>query len=124
MNKRLIFPTLMFVLAGASFLFGGWQYLQSRSTQLASQKRMAFIITSIEKSSLAKAKKQELYATIMEGLPAAPAVFGIDFSGSFASVGVGDSCDSDGQRSICGTLKAEKTDAILMTAVCGTCNPN
>jgi hypothetical protein len=124
MEKRLIFPTVMFVLAGASFLFGGWQYLQAQSAQAASQKRMAFIVTSIEKSSLATARKQELYAVIMKGLPAAPGVLGLDFSGSFASNSAGDSCTSDGQRTICSALMSEHADAAVIINVCGTCHPN
>ena len=124
MEIRLIFPTLMFALAGVSFLFGGWQFFQARATQTASQRRMAFIVTSIEKSSLASAKKQELYAVIMKGLPAAPRILGLDFSGSFASTGAGDSCTSDGQRAICSALKSQNTDTNVMNAVCGACNPN
>lgn len=122
-EKRAIFPAVMFTLAGVSFIFGGWQYLQSRSVQAASQKRMAFMITTIEKSDVTKQKKQELYATIMQGLPPAPAVLGLDFSGSFASVGTGDSCDSDGQRTVCRALKADNADAVTMMNVCGSCNP-
>jgi hypothetical protein len=123
MEKRAIFPAVMFLLSGASFLFGGWQYVQSRSVQAASQKRMAFIVTTIEKSDVTRAKKQELYASIMQGLPPAPGVFSLDFSGSFASVNTGDSCTSEGQRSVCRALKDENTDASTMTAVCGACNP-
>lgn len=123
-EKRAIFPVVMFLLAGASFLFGGWQYLQSRSVQAASQSRMAFIVTTIEKSDVSRVKKQELYASIMQGLPPAPGVFGLDFSGSFASVGMGDSCSNDGQRAVCRALKAENTDTAIYSAVCGACNPN
>lgn len=123
MEKRAIFPSVMFMLAAVSFLFGGWQYLQTRSVQAASQKRTAFIIMSIEKSNLSTARKQELYATIMSGLPAAPAVFGIDVAGSFAGVSTGDSCTSVGQRTICGALKAEGADGVTMKAVCGACDP-
>ncbi len=123
MEKRAIFPAIMFILAGASFLFGGWQYLQSRAVQAASQKRMAFMITTIEKSDVTRVKKQELYAAIMQGLPLTPAMFGIDISGSFASVDTGDSCTSDGQRTICRALKTGQADATTMINVCGSCNP-
>lgn len=123
-EKRAIFPAVMFFLAGASFLFGGWQYLQSRSVQVTSQKRIAFMITTIEKSDVPRTKKQELYATIMRGLPPAPGVFGLDFSGSFASIDAGDSCTGDGQRTVCRALKAENTDTATYSAVCGACNPN
>ncbi len=122
-EKRAIFPAVMFFLAGASFLFGGWQYLQSRSVQAASQKRMAFMITTIEKSDVTRVKKQELYAAIMQGLPPAPAVLGLDFSGSFANVSTGDSCTSDGQWAVCRALKESQADAVTMANVCGSCNP-
>lgn len=123
MEKRAIFPLVMFLLAGVSFAFGAWQYFQSRSVASASEKRMAYIVTTIEKSSVPRAKKQELYASIMQGLPPVPGVLGLDFSGSFASVDTGDSCTSDGQRAVCRALKAEKTDSDTLAAVCGICNP-
>ncbi len=123
MNPRLIFPTLMFVLAGASFAFGGWQYFQARAVAAAAQQRMAFIATTIQRSGLAATAKKELFASIMNGLPAAPGVFSLDFSGSFASQQSGDSCTSVGQRAICQALKSAATDPATMTAICGTCNP-
>ena len=124
MEKRIIFPALMFALAAASFLFGGWQYLSARSTQAGAQARMAYMITSIEKSSITNAKKQEIYASIMQGLPPVPGVFGIDFSGSFASTDAGDSCTSDGRRAVCRALEAERIDTTIVTAVCGACSPH
>lgn len=123
MEKRAIFPLIMFLLAGASFAFGGWQYFYSRTVQSAAQKRMAFIVTTIEKSGESRVMKQELYASIMQGLPPVPAVLGLDFSGSFASVDTGDACTSDGQRAVCLALKEEKTESAVFTAVCGACNP-
>ncbi len=122
MEKRALFPAVMFLLAGASFLFSGWQYLQSRSVQAASQNRMAFMITTIEKSDITRTKKQELYASIMQGLPSAPGILGLDFSGSFASEDKGDSCSSEGQRVICRALQ-QKGDSATMMAVCGKCIP-
>lgn len=113
----------MFALAGASFVFGGWQYLQARSVASAAQERMAFMVTTIQKSNLAQAQKKDLYTTIMRDLPSAPAVFSLDFSDSFASQDTGDSCTSDGQRTICLSLQAAQTDRATMTAICGTCNP-
>lgn len=112
----------MFVLAGASFAFGGWQYLQARNVQSASQQRMAFMMTAIQKSGIATAQKKELYASIMRGLPPAPGIFSLDLSNSFASTTVGDSCTSDGQRAICASLKLYG-DAATRTAVCGACDP-
>ena len=116
MNPRAIFPLTMFVLAAISFVFGG------RAVASASQQRMAFIVTTIQKNTgIAAAKKKELYASIMQGLPSSPGIFSLDFSGSFASQG-GDSCTSDGQRAICTALKAN-SDAGTFASVCGTCNP-
>lgn len=123
MEKRAIFPILMFSLAAASFIFGGWQYFQARTVQASAQKRMAYIITTIEDSPVSRTQKQELYATIMEGLPAAPGVFSLDVSGSFASPADGDLCTSDGQRAVCRALKSERSSAEVYGAVCGVCNP-
>lgn len=122
MNPRIIFPTLMFILAGASFAFGGWQYVQARMVEAAAQKQVAFIATTIQDSSIAQAKKKELFASIMSGLPPSANVFRLDFSGSFASPG-GDSCASDGQRAVCKALNSVQTDSATMTLICGACNP-
>lgn len=123
MERRLIFPTLMFVLAGASFAFGIWQYIYASRVQASSAQRMAFIVKTIQSSNIAQANKKSLYASIFEGLPSAPSLFGIDFSGSFASQNVSDSCLNDGQRAICRALVKDDTDARTMTAVCGNCQP-
>lgn len=123
MEKRAIFPILMFSLAAASFVFGGWQYISARALQASAQKRMAYIITTIEQSPVSRNQKQELYASIMNGLPAAPGVFSLDVSGSFASPAGGDSCESEGQRSVCRALKAESSPASVFASVCGVCNP-
>lgn len=123
MEKRLLFPVVMFLFAGASFAFGGWQYLQARATRQASQQRMAFMLTAIENSAVGRMQKQQLYASIMAGLPAAPSVLGIDFSGSFASPTGGDTCINDGQRAVCRALRAEHAGADVLDAVCGSCDP-
>lgn len=112
----------MFVLAAASFAFGGWQYVQARMVEAAAQKQVAFIAATIQDSSIAQAKKKELFASIMSGLPPSANVFRLDFSGSFASP-VGDSCASSGQRAICKALKSAQTDSATMTLICGACNP-
>lgn len=112
----------MFILAAASFAFGGWQYVQARLVEAAAQKQMAFIATTIQDSTLASAKKKELFASIMQGLPPSASVFRLDFSGSFASPG-GDSCASEGQRTVCRALTSVETDAATMTRICGACNP-
>jgi hypothetical protein len=123
MDKREIFPTIMFVLAGAAFLFGGLQYFQASALQSAAQKRMAFIMTSIEKSPIGVSQKKQLYASIAEGLPSSPGLFSIDFSGSFASPVGEDACVNEGQRAICRALILEQSDASVITAVCGACSP-
>ena len=118
-----MFPILMFTLAGASFVFGGWQYFQTRSVQASAQQRMAFIITTIEESSASRVEKQQLYASIMNGLPTAPGIFSLDVSGSFASPAGGDFCDSEGERSVCRALLREGAEPVVYDAVCGTCTP-
>lgn len=123
MEKRAIFPAIMFTLSAASFLFGGWQYVQSRSIAAAAQKRMAYIISTIEQSPVNRNQKQELYASIMNGLPAAPGIFSLDVSGSFASPVGGDACTNDGQRAVCRALTEERVASAIYTSVCGTCNP-
>lgn len=123
MEKRAIFPGIMFTLALASFAFGTWQYFFAQSVQASATQRMAYIITTIDHSSVAVPKKQELYASIMGGLPVAPKGLGLDFSGSFASQMVPDQCVSDGQRAVCQALKTEHTDEVTIRGVCGVCNP-
>lgn len=122
-EKRAIFPIIMFTMAGISFAFGIGQYVYARSVRTASAERMAYIMTSIERSDVGRANKQELYASIMTGLPKAPSLFGIDVSGSFASQGVDDHCTSDGQRTICKALSDQATDVSTMNAICGVCRP-
>ena len=122
MEKRAIFPVIMFVMAGASFLFGTWQFLQARAIAEASQKRLAFVVTTIEQSPVGRSQKNELYASIMNGLPSAPGLFSLDISGSFASPAGGDGCTSEGQRTVCRALTGNATDTVR-TAVCGVCNP-
>lgn len=123
MNPRSIFPGIMFVLAAMSFAFGIWQYVYAIAVQATAGARMAYIMTTIDHSSVASSKKQELYASIMDGLPKAPSKFGIDVSGSFASQGPVDACVSDGQRAVCRALISEKTNATTVSNICGVCNP-
>lgn len=124
MEKRIIFPAIMFVTAGASFAFGTWQYLYAQRVQTASAARTAYIIRTIDRSDLATAKKkQDLYVSIFRGLPPSATLFGIDVSGSFASQGTGDNCTSDGQRAVCRALKADAADGVTTANVCGACNP-
>ena len=123
MQLRAVFPVVMFITAGLSFSFGVWQYVYARSVQASATQRMAYMMTTIERSDVTRMKKDELYASIMGNLPAGPTLFGIDVSGSFASQGPQDTCTSDGQRSVCRALKSEQTDQATMTAICGTCNP-
>lgn len=128
MDRRIIFPTTMFVLAGLSFAFGIWQYVYAQRVQSASDARVAHILSAVDKSlpetlAAKKSIKKQTYAAIFEAYPAAPTMFGIDLSGSFASQQIADQCLNDGQRSICRALKSQHTDATIYANVCGTCNP-
>jgi hypothetical protein len=123
MEKRALFPLTMFLLAGASFAYGTWQYLHAQAVQASADSRMAYIMTTIESSGVSRQQKLQMYASIMGGLPSAPGVFGFDFSGSFASQQPDDQCTGDGQRAVCRALKAQGTDAKTMEAICGVCNP-
>ena len=122
-SLRIIFPTVMFLLAGASFMYGTWQYFVAQSARHADASRLAFILETIESSELSRSGKQELYATIAAELPDAPPVFGIDISGSFASEGAPDGCASDGQRTLCRALRDNDGRDETITAVCGVCFP-
>lgn len=121
-NRRLIFPLIMFALAGLSFVYGTVQYAYARRVQVAADARMASMVSTIEGSGIARSQKQSLYAAIFRSLPAAPTFFSIDFSGSFASQDMDDQCINDGQRAICRAL-ATNAEAGVRTAVCGRCNP-
>lgn len=113
----------MFLAAGVSFAFGTWQYIYAQRVQASSAQRTAYIMTAIEESDMSRPRKQELYASIAAGLPATPAIFGIDFSGSFASQPKDDQCPNEGARSICRALKEYSADTATITAICGVCNP-
>lgn len=123
MERRLIFPTIMFILASASFAFGIWQYVYASRVQVNSAKRMAFIVKTIQDSGITQANKRSIYASIFQQLPPAPSLFGIDFSDSFASQDISDGCTSDGQRAICQALVQDDADERAMTAICGFCRP-
>jgi hypothetical protein len=123
MEKRIIFPTVMFLAAGVSFAFGTWQYIYAQRVQASSAQRMAYVMTTIEDSDVSPTKKQELYASIAAGLPSAPSVFGIDVSGSFASQTEDDQCANEGIRSICRSLKAYSTNTSAISSICGICDP-
>jgi len=123
MEQRAIFPTVMFILAAASFAVGGWQCYQARQVAAGAQRQMAYIVTTIEKSPVSRVQKQQLYASIMGGLPASPGILSLDFSGSFAAPAGGDACTSEGQRTVCSALKSQNTEAAVYLAVCGSCNP-
>ena len=81
------------------------------------------MVTTIENSGVPQTQKQQLYATIMNDLPPAPRLLGIDFSGSFAAQQPDDHCVSDGQRPVCRALKEQSTDLADRTAICGFCDP-
>ncbi len=123
MDRRLIFPVAMFVLAGASFAYGFWQQLAAQRTAAAADARMAFIMTTIDDSRFSRQEKQDLYAAVFNGLPAGPNLLGIDLSGSFAAPAGGDHCSNDGQRTICRALKAQSAPASTYASVCGLWSP-
>jgi hypothetical protein len=122
-ERRLIFPVIMFTMAGMSFTFGIWQYFYAQRVQASSAQRMAFMVKTIQQSAIASSQKQSMYATIFQKLPPAPALFRLDLSGSFASQGVDDQCPTDGQRAVCRALIASDTNQSILSAVCGLCNP-
>ena len=123
MSPRIVFPVTMFILAGVSFAYGTWQYFVAQNLRETDASRLAFILETIEDSSLARSSKQNLYTSIAAQLPSAPPVFGIDVSGSFASEGAPDGCDNDGQRALCHALEYQEANETTIDAVCGTCNP-
>jgi len=123
MDKRLIFPLTMFVLAAASFGYGTWQYIYAQRVQAAADARVAHIVREVDGMPVSERTKQELYADIFTGYPEAPAFLDIDLSGIFAATPQEDACANDGQRSVCRALNASGTDAAVRADVCGACDP-
>lgn len=124
MDKRLIFPLTMFVLAGFSFGYGTWQYFYAQRVQAAADARVASIIEHVDALALSPRVKQDLYASIFRSYPSAPTLLGIDVSGSFASQQVDDHCGSAGQRAVCSALGRSGTSLEVILSVCGTCRPS
>lgn len=124
MNLRIIFPVTMFTLAAASFSYGIWQHLAARSIEAAADRRVAHILEQVDGLALSSGMKQNLYASIFNGYPTAPAVLGVDVSGSFASPTAGDGCVNDGQRSVCSAMRAAGATEKTFRSVCGACNPH
>lgn len=123
-NKiRIAFPVTMFVLAGISFSYGAYQHFSARSVRDVDEQRLAFILETIEQSNFSDVRKQELYVSIAAELPTSVPVLGIDFSGSFAAPTGGDSCENDGQRTLCRALRTQRSDPATISAVCGACDP-
>ena len=123
MQVRAVFPVVMFVLAIVSFAYGAWQQLTVRALRASADERVAVLVETIEQSVLARSQKQALYASIFAAMPEAPAVLGIDVSGSFASNGT-DGCTQEGQRSVCASLLRSGTVQAMVRAVCGECAPD
>ncbi|HTP56848.1 MAG TPA: hypothetical protein VMJ72_01040 [Candidatus Paceibacterota bacterium] len=123
MDRRLVFPISMFVLAAVSFGYGIWQYVAAGKVQTAANARLAFVMSTIEHSRSSRAEKQELYAAVFQGLPKSPSMFGVDLSGSFAAPPGGDQCTSDGQRAVCHALHVSAADPGTIGGICGLCNP-
>lgn len=120
---RAVFPVVMFVLAVCSFAYGAWQQLTVRALRASADERVASLVITVERSMLARSQKQSLYASMFSAMPAAPAVLGIDVSGSFASQG-SDGCTQEGQRTICSSLIRADADPAVRRAVCGECAPD
>jgi len=123
MDRRYVFPVVMFVLAGVSFTYGIYEHFAATGAQTSADARMAFILSSIENSRSSRQEKQDLYTTIFKGLPAAPSILGVGLSGSSAAPVGGDQCVNDGQRAVCGALKRSNTDAATTMRICGLCSP-
>ena len=123
MDRRLIFPTTMFVIAGASFAYGIWQHVVTQRVQASADARLAFVMSAVEGSRVSRQEKQDLYSVVFNGLPSAPSVWGIDLSGSFAAPAGSDRCISDGQRAVCSALRTTAADASTLTRICGVCEP-
>lgn len=123
MERRIIFPTLMFILAGLSFVYGTWQYLYARRVQASSDARLVHTITAIEDSNILLKQKERIYADIFLNLPPAPTFFGIEFSGSLAGQHQDDQCVNDGQRAVCRALRTQGAQPTVYTEVCGLCAP-
>jgi hypothetical protein len=123
MNLRVIFPVTMFTLAAVSFSYGIWQHLSARSMREAADRRIAHILEQVDSLAIPATTKRNLYASMFNNYPAAPAVLGIDFSGSFAAPTDGDGCTNDGQRAVCAALQSGGADELTLLSVCSACSP-
>ena len=124
MQRRLIFPLVMFALAALSFGYGTWQWLTARAVLASADARIAHTLQTVEdQASWSDRQKQAFYLALFKEYPPAPTLFGIDLSGSFASEQQDDRCVNDGQRAVCRSLAASGTAPETMSAICGTCNP-
>ena len=110
MNWRAVVPILSFVVAGLSFVFGSYQYLQARGFEAYARKQLAFVTSTIQDTQLTSSQKKNLMATIFEGLPLAPTKLALIFSGSRASQETGTlpaGCENQGQWQVCQALRDE-----------------
>ena len=123
MQKRLIFPLTMFVLAGLSFAYGTWQWLSARAVQASADARVAYIMGTVQTHPWSEYQKQAFYVALFQDYPGSPKVLGIDVSGSFASERANDRCVNAGQRAVCRSLRTASASAETIAAVCGACNP-
>ena len=123
MNKRLIFPLLMFTLAACSFAWGGYQYWYAGQVQAASDARVAHIMDAVADTPMTLRTQENLYASIYEDYPAGPAGIGVDVSGSLAGQKIPDGCASDGQRSVCRSMRDGGSSFESYRAACGVCLP-
>ena len=123
-QRRLIFPLAMFILAGASFAYGTWQWMTARAVQASADQRIAHVLDSVEgNTSWSDRQKQAFYIALFKDYPAGPTIFGIDLSGSFAAEPA-DQCVNDGQRTVSRSLYEAGADSKTLMSVCGACNPS
>lgn len=122
-EKRAIAPVLLFIVAGASFTYGIWQYLATQRLQAAADQRVAHIVNAVESSGISRGQKDVVYRSVFQNWPAMPNGFGIEVSGLFASQQTDDACTSEGQRSVCRALINGGTSAAVKASVCGACDP-
>jgi hypothetical protein len=124
MQARLIFPLLMFALAGVSFAYGTWQFLTARAVQASANERIAHVLQTVQdQTTLSERQKQTIYVSLFEDYPPGPTFLGIDVSGIFAAEDPEDQCSNNGQRAVCRTLYAANADVRTIQAVCGACSP-
>src|SRR4030042_1527112 len=123
-QRRLIFPLAMFILAGASFAYGTWQWMTARAVQASADQRIAHVLDSVEgNTSWSDRQKQAFYIALFKDYPAGPPLFGMDLSGSFAAEPA-DQCVKDGQRTGWRSVAEAGAGSKPLMSVGGAGNPS